>query len=531
MTTLAEIIPVHPDKFFDLQTEPWIPVSIGGQQTHVGLRELLERAHMVEDFAFDNALASYSMTRYLLAVTLGLVASDRTFPWETVVRDGAPLPQPQIDRTLARLREHTWLLHPDTPFLQLPGMRNLICRDVPKGSTPRSLSDPYETMLPHLPAKNNEAWWYRPGTVGSPGPADVAVGLLVRHYTALAGNESPTLPSKKMRSEGGVVIPGAQPTTHVYWKCANLAATLVSNQLTADVTACTKDSVFFWEDPLAVAAHVADPLYRSTASGAASFVVPTGEEWRLLRSAVPVEVELAKALVTACRLRDPHVLRVSKDPTKQVLALNETSAIVFNPEASQFANVHAFYKKSASVSALRPCVLNTKLLAYRPAPGTTLRAVTVIPGGNATGARVDAVVSRDLDPTPMLLPDDRAASLRILLDRLGGPSKSLMSQLRYRIRASLSSGALDVAAMKGLNRRAELLVWDQLDRTLASLYEQVRTSPEPPEQLDEATKAEWVRAGAAALAAVCGPYESSPRLRARIVKNQAQFRRSTWTLL
>ncbi|MFI6056285.1 type I-E CRISPR-associated protein Cse1/CasA [Streptomyces violascens] len=61
---------------FDLRDEPWIPVRLGGVPVRVGLRELLHRAHEIEDLELPVPPAASGLLRILAAITARIARHD-----------------------------------------------------------------------------------------------------------------------------------------------------------------------------------------------------------------------------------------------------------------------------------------------------------------------------------------------------------------------------------------------------------------------------------------------------------------------
>lgn len=532
MTTLADIVLLHAGSRFDLIAEPWIPViNVDGTTRSVGLRCALLEGHLIEDIAAENRLEGFAIARFLFACGLALLADEPNHDWTSVVRDDAPIPEAAVERLLNRLRPHMWLFHPDTPFLQRPELRTWIKNKVGDRDTLATVTDPFATLLPHLPAKHNEVWWYKPGVeTTDPDKAAVARALLVRHYAATPGNESVTDVGKVC--QGGVMVPGPRDTTQVYWKASTLAATVVTNQLRDHVDRCRSvhGGTFFWEAPDDIVQHLTDPLYLSTASTAASFVVDT-DGYPVLRSVIPAQKTTAVALIAAARLSDPLSLRAPKVDGQPVTELNDATTIAFSPEATQFARAYDLYRRAPDISRLLPTVMNRRLLAYPPPPAATLRTGTLTTSGPGAGPRVDGFACADIDPAPLLLEGEQAVALTDVLNRLAADSKSLRSQLRGQIRQALSENGTDARTVQAIADIAQLALWSRTDASLGDIFARIANDPSPTAELTEADRQVWLRAACDAFAAATRPYETSARSISRIVRAATDLRRKSWQTL
>lgn len=113
------------DKFFDLLSEPWLPVKLAsGKVIELGLREVFVHSGEITALAETsppNLVAEY---RLLLAITHRALTSafgtwkdkDRAL-W---YRDGLPIPE--IVAYLEEWRERFWLFHPEFPFMQVAAL-------------------------------------------------------------------------------------------------------------------------------------------------------------------------------------------------------------------------------------------------------------------------------------------------------------------------------------------------------------------------------------------------------------------------
>jgi hypothetical protein len=529
MTTLQDIIPIHPSPRFDLLDEPWIPViTVAGEQEEVGLATLLREGHRFFDIATDNRLEAFAITRYLLAIGLEMVSRHPDEDWRAVVRKGAPLPETAVGRLLERIRPHTWLFHPETPFMQLPELRTAVVRDVKPAASITNLTDPFASLLPHIPSKNNEAWWYKEVELSPPTEAHLARALLVRHFAATPGNEAHTHAHPKGRAEGGVIVAGPRDSTQVHWLAPTIAGSMVCNLISDDVSACTAESKFFWESPLSAAEHLADPLWRMSSSAAATYAVDV-PGFRVLRAGLPVDPDTAKAVAGSSRLHDRLALRVPKKPEDPVHALADTTTIVFDPAATQFENVYQLYRRARDVSSLVTSVLDTKALHAPPAPGTPLRTCTVITAGAATGPRVDSFTTKDVQATPFTLEGERADALRTALGRVAAQKDSLSSTIKYALRTCL--GDAGSSSSKVLAARGERELWNNLEHPLAAFLERIASETQPPTYLDNVEQKVWFLATVDAFRTVTAAYEFSPHLRARVARSEQVLRSLVWKTL
>lgn len=530
--SIEDLVPAHPHARFDLLVEPWIPVLTSSQDYQtVGLGEVFEQGHEIQALALENPLEEFALTRFLLACGLFMMGRHRDAPWSDVVRHGQPLPAEPVRELLERLRPHSHLFHPTHPFLQNPELRSWKKNKLTDKDDMSKAVDPFASLLPHLPSKANEAWWYKPdGTLAAPDEAAVARALLVRHYAAVPGNEAETPLGK--RCPGGVMVPGQRDTTQVYWRESTLAATIVANQMRADVSrvADIPNPTFFWEDARNPVFHMNDRLYLSTASGAASFVVDA-PGFPVLRTVSPSGTkEAVVELVEQARLTDHLALRAPKKKDVAVVGLIDTTTIVLPPAATQFERAFALYRRATDVTELQPTVLNRQLLECRPTVHADLQTGTLTTSGPATGVRVDGFTAKLIAPAPLLLEGAQARALATWLTRAAGSKESVQSQLRFRVRSAVAASGKPDAAARAC-AVADLELWNRLESSLHSIFDAVATSPNPSTEMDSETAREWLDAAVQAFDIATSPYGFSPRVRAQILQQRNQLGGRLWAML
>jgi len=238
-----------------------------GSRNTLGIGEALRQSHQIDRLAVDDPISSYGLRRFLNALVWVVYAYDKDHNWEDVAAGEAPLPARAVETTIKRFRPHCWLLHPDTPFLQIPELRHAATK---KGKTPEDITFPFGSLHSHVPSGSNEAWWYRDVNSSDVSPSQAALGLLARHIGATPGNETDIKTSDGKtfrRSDGGLLLAGPRDVTHVWWDGTNLASQMITSLRAADAATLTEDHRTFIEDPTAGAVRIDDPIYRYTYSG------------------------------------------------------------------------------------------------------------------------------------------------------------------------------------------------------------------------------------------------------------------------
>ena len=529
-TTLGDLVPAHPDRFYDLGIEPWIPVETTAGPANWGFNELLRRSHEVVELRIGDPLERFALQRYLIALTYLALAYDPDGLWDEVA-DGGPLPEAGVEAVIERMAEQWWLFHPDTPFAQMPLLRSTMSKQPSVKDTLDDMTEGFEVLVPYRPSKSNEAWWYKPDGHGLPF-SEAPLVLLSRHYATIAGNEAGVLGQSKTSCVGGLMVCGPQSVTNLLVGFPTLARTLAGNLMTNIADGVTRESPMFFEAPTKVADHLGDPLFLYTASGGGAFLVWPGSDQvitRVLRAPVPVLPASAKALINAARLADPHVLRVKPKADSDDIANPNKGLVAFSATAVQFENVFALYKRGADcASDLRPSVVRPQERFFPALAGsTTLVGVTIQAGGTWTGVRIEAVAQISLDSAPLLLTPEPAHALRILIGQLVDSKKSCLSQLMFHVGKVIAGESRPSDGKRdSLSRAAQTLLWNSLDASVAGLYKTIASSPTGPwpESLPPATKQEWIDQTIFAFNELTAPYDHSPRMRARVAEHRPMLK-------
>lgn len=128
---------------FDLIHEPWLVVrDVDGGSRLVGILPALEQAHRLAGLSGDVPTQVFALTRLLLAVLHGACTGPRDVDEWQQLWEAERLPAQRIADYLDRYRDRFDLFHPNTPFLQVAGLRTAkgevseltkLVADVPNG--------------------------------------------------------------------------------------------------------------------------------------------------------------------------------------------------------------------------------------------------------------------------------------------------------------------------------------------------------------------------------------------------------------
>ncbi len=104
---------------FSLLTEPWIPlISTDGDRQEASLCEALLEPHRWRAIDSVNPLEIFGLYRLLLAISHRAIGPDSDARIELIDR----WPRGKLEAYLDQWRDHFDLLHPKTPFLQVPAL-------------------------------------------------------------------------------------------------------------------------------------------------------------------------------------------------------------------------------------------------------------------------------------------------------------------------------------------------------------------------------------------------------------------------
>lgn len=109
---------------FDLIDEPWLMArTLEGATTELGILPLLEQAHQLAGLTGEVPTQVFALTRLLLAVLHGAVTGPADLDEWGQLWEADALPAARIADYLHGHRDRFDLFHPDTPFLQVAGLR------------------------------------------------------------------------------------------------------------------------------------------------------------------------------------------------------------------------------------------------------------------------------------------------------------------------------------------------------------------------------------------------------------------------
>lgn len=130
---------------FDLVDEQWIPVRyLDGSARELSIRQVLSEASTIRSIGGDIPTQAFAIQRILLAIVRRAIewGPDPVERWERIWL-GRQLPEAEIECYLERVRDRFDLLHPATPFYQVPDFRtssgefkpaSLLISDIPPGA-------------------------------------------------------------------------------------------------------------------------------------------------------------------------------------------------------------------------------------------------------------------------------------------------------------------------------------------------------------------------------------------------------------
>lgn len=544
--TPSEIIPRH-KRAYDLGDEPWIPVRLdGGEMTRVGLRRLFREAHLVKGLALDSPIEEGALLRYLVALTMVMFAeapqemAEATALSQSHVR----FPETALRRLDERMREHWWLFHPDTPFLQDPLLLTAkVMSKEPK--TVADVADPIASAWSHIPAKSKPAFFNKEDGTNSL-RRDVtfdraAFALLVRHYASLPGNEANiegSAGAAEKYTQGGVffVVGNKEPlnVTHVFREAATLAQTLVANIPPDRLATLNPKHRCAWEVGKYDPSLEEDPLFLYTYGGSASYLIQElGSDTvsHLIRAPVPrYSKENRNRFASASRRSDPHAVRALKDKNAKPSAPKDFYYLFWAPGMQQLEWVSFLFEKAVDPSHLF-CLL-------RPS-GRQDRTVflSLETGGTSSGVTVVSASWMPADTSLFFLEDDdRRALIKDILGVFAGPTKSVRSTLRHHVRRAISESA-EPEQLSAATRQADTALWEELSADLSDLVAEAQTIPvellaevDLSKLLAQRT-ADWVSRVDRIFCSVVEKFVGGSRSLMQFVETRNRLRRKLWEIL
>lgn len=540
----AEVVPPH-TKSFDLGAEPWIPVRYLDASTAslVGLRQLFCDAHLIEDLAVSDPIERASLLRYLVALTMTVIADDPS-RGEGLLGAESEFSSEMVERLAGRMQEHWWLFHPDTPFLQDPLLRT--AKVVSKApSSPADVSDPVVSAWSHIPSKSNAAFFNKSDATNDAASAvpvaRAAFALLTRWYSASPGNESDVVVGSeppKRRTEGGVLLVGPRSVTHVFRVSSTLARTLVANIPAQVRRSLDPAHRCAWELDAYSVDCLEDPLFLYTYAGSASFLVqpltPAATVDLMVRGPVPrCREDLRKQFSQASRLHDPHALRILKSPGTAPAAVNDCTYLFWNTEMSQLRWIHTLYSRAVDASR----IFTPLFTESSDDPFERKVFLSLETGGNATGVTIESAAWMPVDSSLFFIePAERRVLVADLLNAFAGPSKSVLSTVDYHVRQAVAEHARrDQLAF--VRNKAAAALWEDFADDLAAVVSEAASMP-----LDELARVDaklmlqdhanvWVDRADSVYCDVAGLFAGSARAQMSFVENRNRLRGKLWNLL
>jgi len=170
---------------FDLRDRPWLPVRVGLDTRHVGLRWLLSHAHEVDDLAVAIPPAATGLWRVLYALAARItglddpdLSADEWTDLRLQVAERGRMDESAVDAYLDRWAERFDLFHPERPWLQDPRLSSE-CRK----------SAGVNKLVFDRPSGQNQIWFghFVDAALAPIGPAEAAWYLVAQHFHGAGG--------------------------------------------------------------------------------------------------------------------------------------------------------------------------------------------------------------------------------------------------------------------------------------------------------------------------------------------------------
>lgn len=314
--------------------------------------------------------------------------------WEDRLEDGEGFRPDEIEALLDAEREHLYLWHPRTPFLQrldlLSALTSVSGRDRPTAE-----------LIPHAPNDSSQAWFLKGGEVGAGGlaPAEAARYLTARWFYALGGNaDKVTIGSDSSlvgAHPGSAFGEGFSRVTHVWRVGSSLLVTLLGNLLGQDIASTRQAFVLpFWR----AGPHATTSLFLRSAPGMASLLGPIETGWVtcMLRAPLPVSKDRVKTWIDQAREEDPHRVVVTTKKGPMVVRMSAVE--------SRLQSLHRVYREVVvNEGRMRRVLDAADLWMPRAAQGERLELFLVSKGGTGSSPTVEHTALLVLD-APVLEP-------------------------------------------------------------------------------------------------------------------------------
>jgi hypothetical protein len=526
---IADLVPEQFKAEIDLGEIEWIPVQwVTGKKSKVGFRELFRHAHEISFLDISDPLEKFVLLRYLIALTyLAHAQYPNEDAWNRV-QDGQAFPEEALQSLLGRMEQQWYLLHPKTPFMQSPLFLESFTRELEANARLSDVAVPISILFPHIPSGINEQVWYGQKS-REYDPGSVAIGLLLRHFAGLPGNEGSITGKGIDTSSGGLTLVGPRSISIWYRIGETLSTTLIGNLTTTLVENVTSDSKFHWEDPLNIASLSTDALALYTYSPLATYLVANPGSTKfthVMRAPYRINKAVRDSVGVIARLSDPHTVRIPKKDSATNAELNCFAFLALETGANQYANVYAFQRNDPDLTKLSSNLLDgVRHCYFKP---LDLHALSIDVGGSATGPRIESVTDGAVDQSPYLISGEAGLIWRTLLKRAAGQSKSMRSQARYQIGITLK--AEDSAAVVNCKKQFNSQMWALLETSLSTLFYRVSNGEEVT-SLDEVTRDEWINAALQAFDTVLIAYTYSPQAAGLFYKQRSELRSKLWQQL
>lgn len=526
-TPLGPLAPAHPEPAFHLSAERWLPVTgQDGVQREVTLTEAFRDAHNIRSIASADPLEVAALTRFLVSITYLIYSHSRditrdTSAW-TQALHGGELPEVSVDAVLDRLHSYLWLLHPTTPFLQEPLLRDRVTNAAKvKGDQVDQATAGFHSVEQIL-LRPNYPWLTRNDPISALTFAHAARALITRHFYRAGGNEmdlyDPATGKPSRYAGGGIGATSKGDFTQFFRQGPTLGATLTAN-LIEPLAERPWGELTWYEDH-----HLSPgPLWRLTHSAAATYLLPPTAEHpgaitHLLRSRSTTGPDTAKATLDAAKLEDPYTIWVPKKDDASPHRTQDAAKIIVRPERSQHRNTHDALSKITRDNALPNVLTGPSVLDVRHSGVTALCATLA----GSSSYVYDHATTITWDPRALTAPRAIRVRLHGHLSRVVASSGSLTSQLRYRVR-SVSDGR-DKPADTAFSDVAEAELMRRCDQILNDLTTQILDGEHPDPVLPDAVRTALVEAVVGAFRTATQPFVTSGRGRVSVEEHAAKLR-------
>ena len=436
-----------PTKAFSVRQLRWLPALTRSGREFVNLDEVFTRAHEIRAIDTRDPIVRAALNRFL--VTTGvLVARAAGVTKKTALSVASTGFQPEhVTAALDAIDDHLWLIHPDTPFLQLAQLEDL-------AAAAEKVASYAAELLPRTPGASGKVWFDAPGDVYNSReltPEEAVIGLIAHWFYAPKSNKqikqvietiddagNPVERTLTWRVQGSIGVAGLETGRSLtFWhRGSNLAEFLMLNTAAYWLE---EPSLPAWTAPHSTALH-GDTLAGTTHSGSAALLEyneQTGTFPTVIITGFPSGHDVNAAKLAS---KEQLVVSAAEDPTRvwqdKIISKTETERVLyagFNLRHTTAQNLRHWFIEAGQPNIRHGLMLSRTrdldVLALEANVSTGNHTITTAGWMSFIGSQLEADdTARDLiteiAQTTARRPEEKLASaIRVVFPPKGTPAK------------------------------------------------------------------------------------------------------------